>query len=107
MPVAPLIPESTLPGGGLIRWLAMNMDESTFLRQQALREALGPLLAESPARLDVVLHGDAMFMDAVLSEVAYVGCINRVSLPKTVKPEGSAKKTVMRSWLLQACCVSG
>lgn len=92
MPVAPLIPEATLPGGGLIRWLAMNMDESTFLRQQALREALGPLLAESPARLDVVLHGDAMFMDVVLSEVAYVGCINRVSLPKTVKPEGSAKK---------------
>ena len=92
MPVAALIPEATLPGGGLIRWLAVNMDESTFLRQQALREALSPLLAETPARVDVVLHGNAVFMDAVLSEVAYVGCVNRISLPKTVKPEGSAKK---------------
>ena len=92
MPVAALIPEATLPGGSLIRWLAVNTDESTFLRQQALREALGPLLAESPARLDVVLHGDAVFMDAVLSEVAYVGCVNRVSLPKTVKIEDSTKK---------------
>ena len=92
MPVAALIPEATLPGGGLIRWLAVNPDDSAFLRQQALREALSPLLAESPARVDIVLHGNPVFTDSVLSDAAYVGCVNRVSLPKTVRPEGGAKK---------------
>lgn len=92
MPVAALIPEATLAGGGLIRWLAVDLDDSVFQRQQALREALAPLLAECPARVDVVLQGTAAFVSAVLADAAYVGCVNRVSLPKTVRPDVSAKK---------------
>jgi leucyl aminopeptidase len=95
MPVAALIPEATLPGGGLIRWLAVDLEESTFLRQQALREAFAPLLAEQPARVDVVLHGSASFISEVLADVAYVGCANYVSLPKTVRPEAAASKTAL------------
>lgn len=92
MPEAALIPEATLPGGALIRWLAINPEDSVFLRQQALREAFAPLLAEQPARVDVVLHGDALFVERTLAEAAYVGCVNRVSLPKTVRPETLEKK---------------
>ncbi|MFM8339651.1 MAG: hypothetical protein ACKN9C_06645, partial [Fluviibacter sp.] len=66
MPVAALIPEASLPGGGLIRWLAVSLEESVFLRQQALREAFAPLLAEQPARVDVVLYGGASFIGEVL-----------------------------------------
>lgn len=97
MPVPPLVPEATLPGGGLIRWLAVNPDESVFLRQQALREALSPLLAEQPARVDVVLHGGAAFVGEILADAAYVGCVNRVSLPKTVRPDVPAKRTNARA----------
>ncbi len=93
MRVAALIPEASLPGGGLIRWLAVSLEESVFLRQQALREAFAPLLAEQPARVDVVLYGGASFIGEVLADVAYVGCANYVSLPKTVRPEAAASKT--------------
>lgn len=95
MPVAALIPEASLPGGGLIRWLAVSLEESVFLRQQALREAFAPLLAEQPARVDVVLYGGASFIGEVLADVAYVGCANYVSLPKTVRPEAAASKTAL------------
>ena len=95
MPVAALIPEASLPGGGLIRWLAVSLGESVFLRQQALREAFAPLLAEQPARVDVVLFGGASFIGEVLADVAYVGCANYVSLPKTVRPEAAASKTAL------------
>ena len=91
MPAPGLIPEATMPGGGLVRWLAVNTAESVFLRQQALREALAPLLAEQSARVDIVIHGDEGFVEAVLADAAYVGCVNRVSLPKTVRAEASAK----------------
>jgi leucyl aminopeptidase len=91
MPVPALIPEATLPGGTLIRWLAVNLAESTFLRQQALREAMQPLLAEQPARVDVIVHGNPAFVGAVLTDAAYVGCVNRVSLPKTVRPATTRK----------------
>lgn len=93
MPVAALIPEATLPGGGLIRWLALNTEDSAFLRLQALREAFGPLLAEQPERVDVVLHGNAAFVRQVLADAAYVGCVNQVALPKTVRPEVAVKRT--------------
>jgi len=93
MPVSALIPEATLPGGGLIRWLAVNREESVFLRQQALREAFAPLLAEQPARVDVVLHGGSTFVSQTLADAAYVGCVNRVNLPKTVRPETPVKRT--------------
>lgn len=93
MPVAALIPESTMPGGGLIRWLAIDLEESVFLRQQAFREALAPLLAEEPTRIDVVLHGSPAFMTAVLADAAYVGCANAPSLPKTVRSEVASKKS--------------
>lgn len=93
MPVAALIPEASLPGGGLIRWLAVSLEEGVFLRQQALREAFAPLLAEQPARVDVVLYGGTSFIGEVLADVAYVGCANYVSLPKTVRPEAAASKT--------------
>ena len=91
MPEAALIPEATLPGGTLMRWLAINTEDSPFLQHQALREALSPLLGEQPARLDVVVHGRAAFVAAVLGEVAYVACANRVSLPKTVRPSATKK----------------
>ena len=93
MPLAALIPEASLPGGGLIRWLAVSLEEGVFLRQQALREAFAPLLAEQPARVDVVLYGGTSFIGEVLADVAYVGCANYVSLPKTVRPEAAASKT--------------
>lgn len=96
MPVPALIPEATLAGGGLIRWLAVNLDESIFLRQQALRDALAPLLAETPIRVDIVLHGPPAFVGDVLADVAYVGCANRVSLPKTVRPDLPVKSTTRR-----------
>lgn len=92
MPTPALIPEATMPGGGLVRWLVVNATESVFLRQQALREAFAPLLSEQPARVDVVMHGDAAFVGQVLADAAYVGCVNRVSLPKTVRADGAAKK---------------
>lgn len=91
LPASGLIPEATMPGGGLVRWLAINTAESVFLRQQALREALTPLLAEQPARVDIVIHGDESFVEAVLADAAYVGSVNRVSLPKTVRPEAPGK----------------
>lgn len=93
LPVAALVPEATMPGGGLVRWLALNPGDSVFLRQQALREAFAPLLAEQPARVDVVLHGDAAFINAFLGDAAYVGCVNRVNLPKTVQADAADKKT--------------
>lgn len=110
MPVAALIPEATLPGGGLIRWLAMNPSDTSFLRQQSLREAMGALLAERPARLDIVLHGETGFVSEVLADAVYVGCVNRVDLPKTareapvVTKSTSAKRLneisgVLRCWV--------
>lgn len=96
MPVAALIPEATLPGGGLIRWLAVNPGESVFLKQQALREALTPLLNERPERLEVVLYGDPAFVSAVLPDVAYVGCINFVDLPKTVRNDPATARSVKK-----------
>ena len=93
LPTAALIPEATMPGGGLVRWMALNQGDSVFLRQQALREAFAPLLTEQPARVDVVLHGDAAFVNAILGDAAYVGCVNRVSLPKTVRVDAADKKT--------------
>ena len=93
LPVAALVPEATMPGGGLVRWMALDLGDSVFLRQQALREAFAPLLAEQPARVDVVLHGDPAFINAILGDAAYVGCVNRVSLPKTVRADAADKKT--------------
>lgn len=93
LPVAGLVPEATMPGGGLVRWLALNPGDSVFLRQQALRDAFAPLLAEQPVRVDVVLHGDAAFINAALGDTAYVGCVNRVGLPKTVRIDTADKKT--------------
>lgn len=105
MPVPAWVPESTLPGGGLIRWLAVDPEASIFQRQQGLREALTPLLAEQPERLDLVLHGDPVFVSAVLPDAAYVACVNHVDLPKTVRADpvkGRSQAKVageLRFWL--------
>ena len=100
MPVAALIPEATLPGGGLIRWLAVDTEGSVFLRQQALREGFGPLLAEQPERVDVILHGNAAFVRQTLADAAYVSCVNRVSLPRTERtdvPEKQARSATPKT----------
>lgn len=91
MPVEPLLPEATLAGGGLIRWLALDLDAATFLRQQQLRQALSGLLAEQPARLDIVFHGSAGFVAGAMPDAAYVAAVNRMALPKTVAGEKPAK----------------
>ncbi|MFZ9616437.1 MAG: hypothetical protein ACO3AG_07190, partial [Fluviibacter sp.] len=93
MPVEPLLPEATLSGGGLIRWVAFDPDASAFLRHQQLRQALGGLLAEQPARLDVVIHGSAGFVACAMPDAAYVAAVNRAALPKTVAIEKPAKTT--------------
>jgi leucyl aminopeptidase len=93
VPVEPLLPEATLSGGGLIRWVALDPDASAFLRHQQLRQALGGLLAEQPARLDVVIHGSAGFVASAMPDAAYVAAVNRVVLPKTAAIEKSAKTT--------------
>lgn len=90
VPTEPLMPEAMLPGGGLVRWLAVDPDASAFLTQQQLRQALAGLLSEQPAQLDVVFHGSAGFVACVLPEAAYVATVNRVALPKTVAPEKAA-----------------
>ena len=91
MPTEPLVPEAMLPGGGLVRWLAVDPDAPVFLTQQQLRQALSGLLAEQPAQLDIVFHGSAGFVASVLPEAAYVATVNRIALPKTVAPEKPAK----------------
>lgn len=91
MPVEPLLPEATLAGGGLIRWLALDLDAAAFLRQQQLRQALSGLLAEQPARLDIVFHGSAGFVAGAMSDAAYVAAVNRMALPKAVAVEKPAK----------------
>ncbi len=91
MPVEPVVPEAMLVGGGLVRWLAVDPDASTFQTQQQLRQALTGLLSEQPAQLDIVFHGSAGFVAGVLPEAAYVAAVNRVALPKTVAAEKTAK----------------
>lgn len=91
MPVEPLLPEATLSGGGLIRWLAVDLDAPVFLRQQQMRQALSGLLVEQPARLDIVFHGSAGFVANALPDAAYVAAINRVALPKTVAMDKVAR----------------
>ena len=91
MPVEPVVPEAMLAGGGLVRWLAVDPDASTFQTQQQLRQALTGLLSEQPAQLDIVFHGSAGFVAGVLPEAAYVAAVNRVALPKTVAAEKTAK----------------
>jgi len=93
MPSEAWIPEAMLPGGGLVRWLAVDLDVSVFLMQQQLRQALAGLLAEQPAQLEVVLHGSAGFVAGVLPEAAYVAAVNRIALPRTVALEKPAKAT--------------
>ena len=93
MPVEPLVPEAMLAGGGLVRWLAVDPDATVFQTQQQLRQALAGLLAEQPARLDIVLHGSAGFVASVLPEAAYVATINRIALPKTVDRDKTTKTT--------------
>lgn len=91
MPVEALVPEATLPGGGLIRWMAFDLDASAFLRHQQLRQALTGLLSEQPARLDIVFQGSAGFIAGAMPDAAYVATLNRAALPKTVAQEKSAK----------------
>lgn len=91
MPVEPLLPEAMLSGGGLIRWLAFDPDASAFLRHQQLRQALSALLAEQPARLDVVFHGSVGFVASAMPDAAYVAAVNHMSLPKTAAAEKTAK----------------
>ncbi len=87
IPVEPVVPEAMLAGGGLVRWLALDMDAPVFQIHQQLRLALAGLLAEQPAQLDIVFHGSAGFVAGVLPEAAYVAAVNRVALPKTVTAE--------------------
>lgn len=91
MPVEPLQPEATLAAGGLIRWLALDLDAAAFLRQQQLRQALSGLLAEQPALLDIVFHGSAGFVASAMPDAAYVAAVNRVALPKTLATEKASK----------------
>jgi len=91
MPQEALVPEATTLGGGLIRWLAVDPDASTFLRHQQLRQALSGLLAEQPARLDIVFHGSAGFVASAMPDAAYVAAVNRVSMPKTVAADKTTK----------------
>ncbi len=91
MPVEPLVPEAMLSGGGLVRWLAVDLDGSVFQTQQQLRQALSGLLTEQPAQLDIVFHGSAGFVAGVLPEATYVAAVNRIGLPKTVAAEKSPK----------------
>lgn len=91
MPQEALVPEATTLGGGLIRWLAVDPDASTFLRHQQLRQALSGLLAEQPARLDMVFHGSAGFVASTMPDAAYVASVNHVSMPKTVAVEKPTK----------------
>jgi leucyl aminopeptidase len=91
MPVEPLVPEAMLPGGGLVRWLAVDPDVSIFQTQHQLRRALSGLLAEQPAQLDLVFHGSAGFVAGVLPEAAYVAAVNRIDLPRTVAAEKAPK----------------
>ena len=49
IPVEPVVPEAMLAGGGLVRWLALDMDAPVFQIHQQLRLALAGLLAEQPA----------------------------------------------------------
>ena len=93
MPVEPLVPEATLHGGGLVRWLACDPDESAFIRHQLLRQALSGLLSEQPARLDIVFHGSAGFVASAVSDAAYVAAVNRAALPKMVFAEKTLKST--------------
>jgi len=87
IPVEPVVPEAMLVGGGLVRWLALDMDAPVFQIHQQLRLALAGLLAEQPAQLDIVFHGSTGFVAGVLPEAAYVAAVNRVALPKTVTAE--------------------
>ena len=91
MPVEPLLPEATLSGGGLVRWLAFDPDAPAFLRHQQLRQALSGLLGEQPSRLDIVFHGSAGFVASAMPDAAYVAAVNRVALPKTTLAEKAAK----------------
>ena len=91
MPQEALVPEATTLGGGLIRWLAFDPDASTFLRHQQLRQALSGLLAEQPARLDVVFYGSAGFVASAMPDAAYVAAVNRVAMPKTVAIDKTTK----------------
>ena len=94
MPAEPLLPEATLSAGGMVRWLAFDPDAPTFLRHQQLRQALASLLAEQPARLDIVFHGSAGFVASAMPDAAYVAAVNRVALPKTVATEKANKAAV-------------
>ncbi|MGV0998169.1 MAG: M17 family metallopeptidase [Fluviibacter sp.] len=91
MPVEPVVPAASLPGGGLIGWLAFDPDAAAFLRHQQLRQALSGLLAEQPEQLNLVFHGSAGFVASALPDAAYVAVVNRVGLPKTVAPDKAVK----------------
>ena len=97
MPVEPVMPEAMLAGGGLVRWLAVDMDAPVFQIHQQLRLALAGLLAEQPAQLDIVFHGSAGFAAGVLPEAAYVAAVNRVALPKTVAVDKAPKTGAPKS----------
>lgn len=96
-PAEPLMPEATLPVGGMVRWLAFDPDAPAFLRHQQLRQALASLLAEQPARLDIVFHGSAGFVASAMPDAAYVAAVNRVALPKTVATEKTSKAAAAKS----------
>ena len=91
MPQEAMVAEATTAGGGLMRWLAVDPDASAFLRHQQLRQALSGLLAEQPARLDMVFHGSAGFVASTMPDAAYVAAVNHVSMPKTVAVEKPTK----------------
>jgi len=86
-----------LPGGCLSVWVRLDEAGATFDWHSSLRRAMTPLLGEHPARLDVVLHGTAVFCQRAARDAAYVAWLNGLPMPvwKSSKPPRALAEIVL------------
>ncbi|HRQ05774.1 MAG TPA: leucyl aminopeptidase family protein [Nitrosomonas halophila] len=72
---------ATLPNGALCTWVMVDSDQSHFEQQTCIRQALQPLLEESPVEIGLAVYGSMLQKRHLAGLAVYITWINGAVLP--------------------------
>lgn len=84
--------------GGLLAWLMLDPEKSTFENHCLLRDGLGLLLDEEPASVDVLICTEPHDATRAADMVAYVGLVNGTPLPNRKQKDAPRRLRSLRLW---------
>ncbi len=74
-----------LPQGGMASWVVIDPKQPAFARNNAVRQALQPLLDEKPTQLTIAVFGDEATRKLAAESALYAAWVNSAELPSRKK----------------------